>query len=65
MVDLQQRDPSRGLCAMLEQHFVFTVNESMNSSKALLTLEFMARRSYVGQPACVCASLEKSVLGCE
>jgi hypothetical protein len=47
VVDLQQRDPSLGLSAMFEQHFLFTVNESLNSSKALVLLEFLARRSYV------------------
>ena len=50
VVDLQLRDPSLGLCGLFEQHFLFTVNESLNSSKALVTLEFLARRSYVGLP---------------
>ncbi len=45
-VDFSLVDPaSPGLHARLDQHFIFTVNESFNSSKALLTIEFYASRA--------------------
>jgi ferredoxin len=46
--------PSTGLLmASVNQHFQFTVNDSMNSSKALLRIEFLASRSCVACHACV------------
>jgi hypothetical protein len=47
-VFLSEASGSGGLLlASLEQHFQFKVDDAMNSSRALLRIEFFASRAYV------------------